>query len=54
MTWKAMTPVVNLIDKVYSKGVQLTKNEKEDVEGKIIRIRNSELPKWDLLIMPEW
>ncbi len=44
MTWKAMTPVVNLIDKVYSKGVQLTKNEKEDVEGKIIR--NCELPKW--------
>ena len=52
MTWKAMTPVVNLIDKVYSKGVKLTKSEKEDVEDKIIR--NSELPKWDLLIMPEW
>ncbi len=51
MTWKAMTPVVNLIDKVYSKGVKLTKSEKEDVEDKIIR--NSELPKWDLLIMPE-
>lgn len=52
MTWKAMTPVVNLIDKVYSKGVKLTKNEKEDIENKIIR--NSELPKWDLLIIPEW
>ena len=52
MTWKVMTPVVNLIDKVYSKGVKLTKSEKEDVEDKIIR--NSELPKWDLLIMPEW
>ena len=51
MTWKAMTPVVNLIDKVYSKGVKLTKSEKEDVEDKIIR--NSELPKWDLLIIPE-
>ncbi len=51
MTWKAMTPVVNLIDKVYSKGVKLTKSEKEDVEDKIIR--NCELSNWDLLIMPE-
>ena len=51
MTWNAMTPVVNLIDKVYSKGVKLTKSEKEDVEDKIIR--NGELPKWDLLIIPE-
>ena len=48
---EAMTPVVNLIDKVYSKGVKLTKSEKEDVEDKIIR--NGELPKWDLLIIPE-
>ena len=51
MTWKAMTPVVNLIDKVYSTGVKLTKSEKKDVEDKIIR--NSELPMWDLLIIPE-
>ncbi|WP_244935429.1 ISAzo13-like element transposase-related protein [Parashewanella spongiae] len=50
MTWKAMSPVVNLIDKIYSKGVKLNNKEKEELESKIVR--NSELPKWDLTITP--
>ncbi len=50
MTWKAMNPVVNLIDKLYSKGVKLNKIEREKMEAKIIR--NNELPKWDLIITP--
>lgn len=50
MTWKTINPVVNLIDKLYLKGVKLTKDEKEQMEAKITR--NSELPKWDIVITP--
>ena len=48
MTWKAMNPVVKLIDKIYLKGITLTKSKKEEMESKILR--NSELPKWELII----
>ncbi len=48
MTWKAMNPVVKLIDKIYLKGITLTKSKKEEMESQILR--NSELPKWELII----
>ncbi|MBE8168661.1 MAG: ISAzo13 family transposase, partial [Shewanella sp.] len=48
MTWKAMNPVVKLIDKIYEKGIKLSKLKKEEMEAKIIR--NSELPNWDIII----
>ncbi len=51
MTWKAMNPVVNLLDKFYPKGVRLEKSEMADIKPYIIR--NPELPKWDITIVPD-
>ncbi|WP_252180576.1 transposase [Endozoicomonas sp. 4G] len=51
MTWKAMSPVVNLLDKFYPKGVRLGKSEMTDINPYIIR--NPKLPKWDMTVVPE-
>jgi len=50
MTWKGLKPVVSLIDKVYDKGVTLTKKEMKLYEKKIKR--SEKLPKWDVTIEP--
>ena len=50
LTWKGVQTVVSLIDKVYQKGVKLTKKEMLNYQS---RIKRSEtLPKWDVRILP--
>jgi hypothetical protein len=50
MTWKGITPVVELSRKVYAKGVTLSKTAMQAVEARLER--NPLLPKWDILIRP--
>ena len=50
MTWKGMHPIVALSRKVYQKGVTLSKRAMHAVEARLAR--HSELPKWDMLILP--
>ena len=44
MTWKGCTPVVNMITKIYEKGVRLTKEAMKKIEDQISRIK--EIEKW--------
>jgi len=50
MTWKGIKPVVHLWDKIYEKGIRLTKKEMKPYERKIQRSQS--LPKWDVIINP--
>jgi hypothetical protein len=50
MTWKGIEPAVSLLNKIYEKGVKLTKKEMKKYEGRIERSEN--LPKWDVTIEP--
>lgn len=50
MTWKGVKPVVRLIEKIYEKGVKLTKREMKKYEDRIKRSKR--LPKWDVIIEP--
>lgn len=50
MTWKGLRPIVNLSEKVYEKGISLTKKEMKNIEMQLER--NPDLPKWDILIRP--
>ncbi len=50
MTWKGIRPVVHLLDRVYKKGVRLTKKEMKPFENRIKR--SKKLPKWDVTIEP--
>ena len=50
MTWKGMHPVVKLSQKVYAKGVSLSKAMMRAVEARLER--NPLLPKWDIMIHP--
>ena len=50
MTWKGLKPVVKLCQKVYQKGISLTKKAMKDIEERLQR--NPLLPKWDILINP--
>ena len=50
MTWKGIKPVVRLWEKIYDKGVRLTKKEMKPYENRIER--SNKLPKWDVLIEP--
>ena len=50
MTWNGAHPTVHLIDKVYQKGVKLTKEAMKICEERIERLGN--LPKWDVTIEP--
>ncbi len=50
MTWKGIKPAIKLIDKVYQKGVSLTKEEMKKHSGRLKRSRL--LAKWDVIIDP--
>jgi len=50
MTWKGIKPVVNLLEKIYEKGICLTKKEMKPYESKMKRSKT--LPKWDVIIAP--
>ena len=51
MTWKGVRPVVRFIDKVYKKGVILTKKEMDKYNERLNR--STELPKYDVRIEPQ-
>jgi transposase len=48
MTWKGIRPAVHLWEKIYEKGVRLTKKEMKPYENRIKR--SDKLPKWDVAI----
>ncbi len=48
MTWKGIHPIVTLTEKIYAKGISLTKKAMRGVEKRLER--NPLLPKWDILI----
>lgn len=48
--WKGIAPIVELSRKVSHKGVALSKRAMQVVEARLMR--HSELPKWDILILP--
>lgn len=50
MTWKGIKPVIYFCDKIYKKGISLTKEEMRTYERKILR--SNLLPKWDVIINP--
>ena len=50
MTWKGINPIVQLSQKVYQKGISLTKKAMREVECRLQR--NPLLPKWDIFIQP--
>jgi len=50
MTWKGIPPIVELSQKLYQKGVTLSKKAMRAVEARLER--HPELPNWDILIRP--
>jgi hypothetical protein len=50
-TWKGSKPVVKLCNKIYEKGVSLTKKEMKPYEKRLHR--SKKLPLWDIVIQPE-
>ena len=50
MTWKGMHPIVELSQKVYQKGVALSKRAMQAVEARLTR--HPKLPQWDIMIYP--
>jgi transposase len=51
MTWRGVSPVIQLLDKIYQTGIRLTKKEMEQYQPYLTR--SETLPKWDVLIAPE-
>lgn len=52
MTWKGTAPVVEFMDKVYEKGIKLTKKEMEKYNERLNR--SADLPKYDVRIEPQF
>lgn len=50
LTWKGIKTCVRFVDKVYEKGITLTKREMMKYETQIKR--SADLPKWDIIISP--
>ena len=48
MTWKGLTPVMHLTDKLYQKEVHLVGKAKQALEARLQR--SPTLPWWDILI----
>jgi Rhodopirellula transposase DDE domain len=51
MTWKGISPIVTLIEKIYVKNISLTPKAMQRIEKRLER--NPLLPKWDILIKPQ-
>jgi len=51
MTWKGISPIVKLSQKIYSKSLSLSKIAMLEFEARLER--NPVLPKWDILIQPK-
>lgn len=50
MTWKACTPIVKFVDKVYHTGVSLSQQAMAALETRFLRL--PDLPKWFVRIVP--
>jgi hypothetical protein len=50
MLWKGIHPTVEVSTTIYEKGISLTKSAMSAIEKRLER--DSELPKWDILINP--
>jgi len=50
MTWKGLHPIVQLNQKLYEKGISLSKQAMQAVERRLER--HPLWPKWDILIRP--
>lgn len=50
MTWKGIHPLVKLSNKLYQKGISLSKKVMREIEERLER--NPMLKKWDILIHP--
>ena len=50
MTWRGVSPIVNLFEKVYKTGVTIGKPEFQPVKERLHR--SKEIPKWSLIITP--
>ena len=50
MTWKGVRPVVELLDRVYEKGVRIAKKAFQEIEQRLKR--DESLPKYSLRIQP--
>ena len=52
MTWNGVKPVVHLLNKIYKKGVKLTKKAMKAYEKRLQR--SETLPTWDVSIEPKF
>jgi len=50
MTWKGISPVVNLLDRVYQTGVKIAKKAFQPIANRLQR--NPEIPKYAVTIAP--
>jgi hypothetical protein len=48
--WRSVRPTVKLIKGLYEKGITLCREERAALEERLIR--NTQLPKWDIIIKP--
>jgi hypothetical protein len=51
MTWRGVTPIVHLLDRVYQTGVRLSARAFRPIASRLER--SESLPKWSLVIHPE-
>ena len=51
MTWKGMHPIVELLERVYEKGIRIAKKAFRQIEKRLKR--NDELPKYSVTIQPQ-
>jgi hypothetical protein len=50
MTWRGVTPIVHLLNRVYETGVKLTKSAFRPITSRLDR--STALPKWSVVIQP--
>jgi len=50
MTWRGVSPIVQLLNDIYQTGVRLTKSAFRPIAARLQR--STELPKWSLVIHP--
>ena len=51
MTWRGITPIVHLMDRVYETGVRLLPRDFRRIAARLER--SASLPKWSLIISPQ-
>jgi len=49
MTWKGNNPIVHFLDKIYEKGIKLTKQGMKTINKKIYR--STTLPRWNIAVL---